>query len=176
MKSAMLAMALIFCFELFCAGQNGASGPAPAAPIPVQIGNAKTVFISNEEGEELDPRIYFLKSFDWDRPYNQFFAAIEAGGRFKPVLVPADADLILEVRLRAVPSLPAAPQPELRLVIVDPKTRAVLWAFTETIKREGGPHWEQKIEKNFNDAMTALVGDLTRLAGAGATVGADSRK
>jgi hypothetical protein len=167
MKSVILTMSLVLAGLSLSVAQQAQSAPPPA-PIPTQIGAAKTVFISNAQGEEIDPRT-FLKTFDEERPYNQFFAALASGGRFKPVLAPADADLILDFRLRAyAPAQPA----ELRLVVLDPKTHAVLWAFIETVKRGAGPHWEQKTEKNFDDAMTALVGDLTRLASAGS----DSQK
>jgi hypothetical protein len=166
MKAVILAMLFLAALSLSVA-QQAQSAPAPA-PIPTQIGTAKTVFISNAQGEEIDPRT-FLKTFDEDRPYNQFFAALASGGRFKPVLAPADADLILDFRLR---TYTLAQPAELRLVVVDPKTHAVLWAFIEPVKLAAGPHWEQKREKSFDDAMTALVGDLTSLASAGA----DSQK
>jgi hypothetical protein len=167
LKTGSMILAMFLTLAALSVAQQAQSAPPPA-PIPTQIGAAKTVFISNAQGEEIDPRT-FLKTFDEERPYNQFFAALASGGRFKPVLAPADADLILDFRLRAyAPAQPA----ELRLVVLDPKTHAVLWAFIETVKRGAGPHWEQKTEKNFDDAMTALVGDLTKLASAGS----DSQK
>jgi hypothetical protein len=166
-RAMIAAIFLVLAALSFSVAQQAQSAPPPA-PIPTQIETAKTVFISNAQGEEIDPRT-FLKTFDEERPYNQFFAALASGGRFKPVLAPADADLILDFRLRAYPGAVPA---ELRLAILDPKTHVLLWSMAEDVKIVGGPHYEQKIEKNFDMAMTTLVGDLTRLASAGA----DSQK
>ncbi|HUO15422.1 MAG TPA: hypothetical protein VMX38_10585 [Verrucomicrobiae bacterium] len=174
MKSVMLTMALILCTEFFCVAQKATPSAPPQAPVPVQIVNAKTVFISNAQGEEPDPRVTFLKSFDPSRPYNEFFAAIEGGGRFKPVLAPADADLILDFRFRTYVGAPAPGG--LRLVILDPKTHAVLWALSETVKQQGGPHYQEKTMKNFDNGMSALVADLMRLATPSGTTMDDTRK
>lgn len=174
MKSAVFIMVLVFGAGIFGTAQNATPSAPPQAPIPVQIVNAKTVFISNAQGEEPDPRVTFLKSFDPSRPYNEFYAAIQGGGRFKPVLAPADADLILDFRFRTYVGSPAPG--ELRLVILDPKTHAVLWAFAETVKQQGGPHYQEKTMKNFDNAVTALVGDLTRLAVPSGTIMDDTRK
>jgi hypothetical protein len=176
MRTVILTLSQILAALSLSVAQQAQSAPPPA-PIPTQILEAKKVFISNAQGEELDART-FVKSFDPNRPYNQFSAALQSGGRFQPVLTPAEADLTLDFRFRiylqnpALSSMPA----ELRLVILDPKTHTLLWAFTEAVKLDSGPHWQEKREQDFDAAMTALVGDLTRLAGAGASSNAGSQK
>jgi hypothetical protein len=142
----------------------------PRAPVPSQIISAKKVFISNAGGEELDPRVFFLPELDRNQAYNKFYAAVKSGGRYEPVLAPADADLVLEIRFRyeLVPGAYNAGGdsggPHLRLVILDPKTNVLLWALSRQVAPSSGPHGKEKSETNFDQAVAALVRDLTVLA------------
>lgn len=146
------------------------SKPAPAAPIPQQILAAKKVFIANAGGDE---RWYDDAIFDGGpvRAYNEFYAAVRKAGRYEIAGSPADADLLLEIGLTAPmvsgtgaqrDSLTAKPyDPQLRLVIRDPKTNALLWAFTEHVQ------WAILFgnrEKNFDQTMTRIVSDLQNLS------------
>jgi hypothetical protein len=104
------------------------------------------------------------------RSYNQFYAALKALGRYELVGAPADADLLFEIQF-SVPSLagPAARgetfggrkyDPQFRLVIRDPKTNALLWAFTE--------HADWAIlqgnrDRNFDLALARIVTDVQAL-------------
>ena len=54
--------------------------------------------------------------------------------------------------------------PYLRLLIVDPRTHTLLWALRERVEASAGIHGKPKREKNLDQAITALVGDLSRLA------------
>jgi hypothetical protein len=156
-----------------CAAQPAAA--KPRAPVPSQIGSAKRVFISNAGGEELDPRVFFLPSVDSNLAYDRFFAAVKSTSRFEPVLVPADADLILEIRFSyellpgAYNAAGASGGPHLRLAVLDPKTNVLLWALSRQVVASAGPHWKEKRETNFDQAVTALAGDLVTLALQGAT-------
>lgn len=136
---ACVALAML-CQPGAIAGAQQSRSAAPPAPIPAQILAAKRVFVSTGGGEELDPRT-FLRSLDSNRPYDEFYAAIKAGGRFEPVLSPADADLILDFRFR---TFDGHTWPQFRLVIIDPKTHTLLWAFIETVKDQSGPHRDDK--------------------------------
>jgi hypothetical protein len=85
------------------------------------------------------------------------------------VLAPGDADLILELRFRYL-LIPGeahvggnSGRPHLRLVILDPKTHVLLWAFSEPVDASSGPHWKEKREKHFDQAIAALVEDITKL-------------
>jgi hypothetical protein len=79
--------------------------------------------------------------------YNEFYAAMKDWGRYELAATPAEADLIFEVRFavtvgprKVYQGSGMAPQePQVRLVISDPKTRVVLWAFTEPIKQAALP-------------------------------------
>lgn len=142
----------------------------PPAPIPAQILAAKKVFVANAGGDEpLGDDGQF--SGGARRPYNQFYAALKTLGRFELVSAPAHADLLFEIRF-TVPPL-AGPvvrgdtlggrkyDPQFRLDIRDPKTNALLWAFTE--------HAEWAIlqgnrDKNFDFALARIVTDVQALS------------
>ena len=137
----------------------------PPAPIPTQISTAKKVFIANGGGD--DPGIYEpLFNRDVDRSYNQFYAAMKSAGRYELVGSPAEADLLFEIRFLVQPSetrgdhLGSSYDPQFRLEIRDPKTYALLWAFTE--------HMEWAIlqgnrNKNFDQASARIVSDVLAL-------------
>jgi hypothetical protein len=138
---------------------------ANPAPVPSQILAAKKVFISNAGGDEL---FYEDPLFDGgpDRAYNQFYTSMKTSGRYELVGAPADADLLLEIRftipkvakdLQADKLIPAPYDPQLRLDVRDPKTNALLWAFTEHSQ------WalrQTNRDKNFDKAMAKLVSDV----------------
>jgi hypothetical protein len=122
--------------------------PADAAPIPQQILVAKRVFVSNAPGD-VDSGFNFYQGPA--RLYNQFYAAMKAWGQFDLVSSPADADLVFEVSFR----FPHEGQDQLRLIIVDPKTRVPLWWFAEKT--------DETSDKKLDQATTKLVGDVKNL-------------
>ena len=139
-----------------------------AAPIPTQIQLAKKIFIANGGGDDpgIDEPIF---SGGVDRSYNQFYAAMKSAGRYELVGSPAEADLLFEIRFLVQPSetkvfkgdtLGPTYDPQFRLEIRDPKTNALLWAFTE--------HMEWAIlqgnrNRNFDQASARIVTDLLAL-------------
>jgi hypothetical protein len=138
------------------------------APIPTQITSARKVFLSNAGGEELDPRRSGFPTVDPDRIYNQLYSAIKAGGKFEPVLAPADADVVLQVHFQ--PSVTAlefhiggSGDPFLTLRILDPKSNVLLWAFSESVAAANGSHWQEKRDNNFNQALTKLLDNFASL-------------
>lgn len=145
------------------------SKQAAPAPIPTQIATAKKVFIANAGGDErsFDNPIF---SGGPDRSYNQFYAAIKSAGKFELVGSPAEADLIFEIQFLLPTAEPYANRgesiavvafdPQLRLVIRDPKTNALLWGFTEHVP------WailQGNRDKNFDQASARIVADLQDL-------------
>jgi hypothetical protein len=104
------------------------------APIPTQIIVGKKVFISNASGESPVP------PGKGDLIYKQFYSSMKSWGRYELVFVPADADLVFEVRYEMsfgpVFALGETftKEPQIRLSILDPKTHIILWAFTEPIQ------------------------------------------
>ncbi|MFY9528216.1 MAG: hypothetical protein WBC04_08035 [Candidatus Acidiferrales bacterium] len=128
------------------------------APLPAQIITARKVFISNA-GE--DPH---FKRLGLRRPYNQFYAAMKDWGRYELATSPAEADVVLEIRLASQIEKYGKELlivPLLRLGVLDPKTRTILWAFTEELETGGivGLHEDAK----FDRAMDKIVEDLKSL-------------
>lgn len=144
--------------------------PAPPAPIPAQILAAKKVFVANAGGDEplIDDGQFSGGS---DRTYNQLYAAMKAWGRYELVGAPADADLLFEIEFSVPPIAGVASRgdsiggrpydPQIRLVIRDPKTNALLWAFTE---HAAWALLQGNRDKNFDQALARIVSDVQGLS------------
>jgi hypothetical protein len=161
--SACLGLVVVLCGIAATAQQTA---PISVAPVPPQLLNAKTVFISNAGADSgLFPHPF---TGDPDRAYNEFYAGVVSWGRYQLAASPAEADLVFELQLMA-PNGPSNadkakgasdPLPMLRLVIYDRPTHYVLWALTESI----APATLQKThDHNFDEAVANLVLDAGRL-------------
>jgi len=153
-----------------------ARGQKPAevlpAPLPAQIYTSKRVFISNAGGDN-----NYLYSGGPDRLYNQFYVALQSWGRYQLVANPAESDLVLAVSFsnpftgdnsqRGNGSTQPAvgrsvSDPQFRLTIIDPGTRVTLWTFTEHVQVA---LLQSNRDKNFDQALAAIVNDLKNVAG-----------
>ena len=100
--------------------------------------------------------------------YNEFYADIKDWGRYDIVSAPVDADLVFEIRFTSeigaanvVNGTGGSAQDFLfRLAILDPKTRTVLWAFTESVPQAAN---RAASRKKFDDAMTSIVNGVKKL-------------
>jgi hypothetical protein len=143
--------------------------PTQPAPIPAQILAAKKVFIANGGGDESH---YEAASYTGgpDRAYNEFYAAMKTWGRYELVAAPGDADLIFEIRLtvfqlqreRVLADDDPATDTQFRMVIRDTKTHETLWGLTE---HAHGAVLQSNRDKNFEQAMAAIVAEVQRIAG-----------
>jgi hypothetical protein len=134
-----------------------------SAPVPVQIGTARRVFVSNGGGQSFET-VIDQKVFNGgpDRPYNQFYAGMKAWGRYELVTSPVDADLVLEISWSlADTGLRLPVLGELRLVLVDPKTHIKLWTLSEHVR---GAILIGNRDKNFDDAMNTVVSRMKNLS------------
>jgi hypothetical protein len=141
-------------------------GGAPPAPVPAELLSAKKIFVSNAGADSgLFPHPF---SGDPNRGYNELFAALHAAGQFELVSAPAEADLVLELRLIA-PNGPkdankqygsADPLPMFRLVVYDRQTHFVLWTFTNSVEIA---FKQQTHDHNFDAAISDLVADFQAL-------------
>jgi hypothetical protein len=151
------------------------------APVPVSIATAKKVFIANAPGDNLPASLGGPS-----RTYNEFYAAMKSWGRYELVPIPADADLILEIRFANpiegvnVMSTSGGGSTSsflLKLVIVEPKTHVPLWWFTESFAPKGGfSHRKETLSSNFDRSIADLVDDVRKLAGAPAVVPNEPRR
>lgn len=153
---AMLALVPLLGAEQF-------KGPA-AAPVPPQVAAAHSVFIANAGGESLDTVIdQTVFNGGPDRPYNEFYAAMQAWGRYQIASSPAAADLVFQISWNLSDTglkLPVLGQ--LRSLVIDPKTNVTLWSFTEYVR---GAVLLGNRDKNFDYAMTAIVNRMKALEG-----------
>jgi hypothetical protein len=172
MKTVLNSACLCLTVITFCSATwAGQPKPAPPGPVPTPIIKAKKVFIANAGGDEpWDSEAQF--SGGPERAYDEFYAAMKDWGRYELVNAPGDADLWFEIAFRAPAlagsaartsdSLAGRPyDAQFHLTIRDPKTNAVLWAFTEHVQ------WavlEGNRDKNFNGGGARIVSDVEGLA------------
>src|ERR1700683_1202625 len=138
-----------------------------AGPVPPAITAAKTVFVSNAGSDSgLFPEPF---SGDPDRPYTEFYSALKATGDFTLVGDPAQADLVLELRLVA-PYGPSEankqkgasdPLPMFRVVIYDGKSHYILWTVTSSIELA---YLQKTHDKNFDTALTEVLDQFLKIA------------
>ena len=163
---AILVAAALFLVP-FARGQKSAE--VLPGPLPPQIYTSKKVFISNAGGDT-----NYLYSGGPARLYNQFYAAVQGWGRYQLVTNPAESDLVLAVSF-SVPFTGdstysgnsrvaggAVSDPQFLLTIIDPTTRVTLWTFTEHLQVA---ILQGNRDKNFDQALAALVNDLKNVSG-----------
>jgi len=143
------------------AAQAQQSPPAPAAPLPPQILSAHTVFVSNGGGSN-----YFnIFTGGPDRAYNTFYSDIEKANRYQLVNLPAQADVIFEIRAIA-PAVGDAGNvafnPQLILSILDPQTKIVLWTTSANVLAAGT---QRRRDRGFDQSVGVLVDKLGQLTG-----------
>ena len=178
-KTLCFTLALAFCTTQTALAQQSTPTTAPlsssnsqptpdAAPIPPQITQAKTIFISNGGADSFFTRFY---SGGLNRAYNNLYAQLKHWGKYRIVTSPAQADLILEVRSLAPVSdisgvngnVDSSTDPQIRLQAIDPATHAVLWTLTSYV--HAGIGLQKTRNKQFDQASLTLFDQLRQLTG-----------
>jgi hypothetical protein len=141
----------------------------PAGPVPPSIRAAKKIFISNAGSDSgLFPEPF---TGDSNRPYTEFYNGLKASGQYQLMSDPAQADLVLELRLLAPPNATARPDsgdpttgplPMLRLVVYDRATHYILWTITEPVE---GAILVKTFNRNLDNAIQATLKDFERVSG-----------
>lgn len=172
MNSKLRISCVAFIIGVTSAGVlHAQSSRPPAAPIPTQINAASKVFISNAGGQcpSFGDTTF---SGSPDRPYDELYAAMQSWGRYEFASTPAEADLVFEINLTCElfpDARRSATNAQFRLLILDPKTRIVLWGFTQRVPVA------QRLsnrDKNFEQSMAALVENVKKLLGSTASAAA----
>ncbi len=139
---------------------------AAPAPVPPQIVAAQKIFISNGGGGSriLEGEIVGQTVFNGgpDRPYDEFYAAMQSSGHYQLVSSPADADLVFEISWDISDTgfrLPILGQ--LRLVVIDPRTHITLWTISEYVR---GAMLLGNRDKNFDQSMQMVTTRLRALS------------
>lgn len=140
------------------AQQTGSS----AAPVPPQVLNAHTVFVSNGGGSN------YFEAFSGgaNRAYNTFYKQLKRTQEYELVNSPTEADLIFEIRAIA----PAASSlndtvsynPQVILSIRDPKTNTALWTESANVRAFGT---KSRRDRQFDQSVAVLVDKLAVVTG-----------
>lgn len=156
------------CFVSFLLLTCTAVAQQTTGPVPPALTTAKSVFVSNAGADSgLFPEPF---SGDTSRAYTAFYNALSASGAFTLSNDPADADLVLELRLFA-PYGPtnankqngtADPRPMFRLVVYDRKAHYILWTVTQSIDLA---FLQKTHDRNFDQALTGVLNQFLTLAG-----------
>jgi hypothetical protein len=133
-----------------------AQSSPPAAPLPSAILKAQKLFLSNAGDTD---------NQDCLHAYNELYAGLVSDGRFQLVLEPSNADLILELHYEIRPvSLGVGKYSgdgvftrQFRLVLIDPRTRTVLWSLSEV---EDNAILQSNRDKNLDSAVAQLLTDF----------------
>ena len=165
---------LCSCLSLAVAASAATAGFAQmppndqAGPVPPAIATAKTIFVSNAGADAgLFPEPF---TGDPSRAYSELYAALKATGNYTLVGDPAQADLVLELRLNA-PYGPSDankqkgasdPLPMFRLVVYDGKTHYILWTITQSVEIA---FLQKTHDKNFDMALTEILNQFLKIAG-----------
>ncbi|MGH9600424.1 MAG: hypothetical protein ACRD27_11215 [Terracidiphilus sp.] len=157
------------CAVLVCASLSAQlpTGAEPG-PIPPALHTANKIFVSNGGSDSgLFPHPF---TGDANRPYSQFYASLKATKLFDLVSDPAQADLILEIKLAAPngPSNPnkaegaSDPLPMFLLTIYDAKSHYVLWTLTRDIDPA---NLQKTHDRNFDLALAGILTDFETVTG-----------
>ncbi len=149
---------------------------APSAPIPVQIRTAKKIFIANAgDKTDLFPDIF---SGGPERPYVQFYSAMEKWGHYQIASTPETADLIFEVGIASPSAAEIAPTSgdlgpwngaelhdvQLQVKILDPNSHISLWQMDSHVQNSLGMNLKKTRDKEFDTAMNNLVMEIQQLS------------
>jgi len=157
---------LAFCstIVLFAASSLPAQQAPPAAPVPAPILSAHTVFLANGGMDATSMNEFKALDVSYTEPYDSFYAAVQAWGRYQIVSSPAAADLVLELGVTAPMAACGAPQALQNTVrIYDGKTHFLLWTVTQPVK---AANLKGTWRKNIAAAIAEVVSQLKTLAAA----------
>ena len=160
-----LSKLLCFTLALLLASTplNRAQQTTPAAPVPSQIQQAQTIFLTNSGSDPNFP-------IDATEAYNDIYAALQTWGRYKLVNSPDQADLVFQLKGIAPitdvsayrNSVYSATSPAFQLTILDPKSNIALWTITSPVTVTGKDQilarWVSISETNLLSRVKVVAG------------------
>jgi len=110
----------------------------PTAPVPSQIRQAQSIFLTNSGSDPNFP-------IDATKAYNDIYTALQTWGRYKLVSSPEQADLVFQLRgIAPVTDVTggrggvySVTSPAFQLTILDPKSNIALWTITSPVNVTG---------------------------------------
>jgi hypothetical protein len=135
----------------------------PAAPVPSQIQQAQTIFLTNSASDPNYP-------IDATEAYNDIYAALQTWGRYKLVSSPEQADLVFQLKgIAPITDVSGnrggvytVTSPAFQLTILDPKSNIALWTITSPVnvtgKNEVLARWVSISETNLVSRVKVVAG------------------
>ena len=131
-------LSFILALAFFSVQTVRAQETTPTAPIPSQIRQAQTIFLTNSGSDPNFP-------IDATKTYNDIYAALQTWGRYKLVSSPEQADLVFQLRgIAPVTDVTgnrggvySVTTPAFQFTILDPKSNIALWTITSPVSVTG---------------------------------------
>jgi hypothetical protein len=134
-----------------------------SAPVPSQIQQAQTIFLTNSGSDPNFP-------VDATKAYNDIYAALQTWGRYKLVNAPDQADLVFQLKGIAPitdvsgnrSGVYSVTSPAFQITILDPKSNIALWTITSPVTVTGK---NQVLARWVSISETNLVSRIKVVAG-----------
>ena len=135
----------------------------PAAPVPSQIQQAQTIFLTNSGSDPNFP-------IDATKAYNDIYAALQTWGRYELVNSPDQADLVFQLKgIAPITDVSgnrggvySVTSPAFQLTILDPKSNIALWTITSPVTVHGRnqalARWVSLSETNLVSRVKVVAG------------------
>jgi len=134
-----------------------------AAPVPSQIHQAQTIFLTNSGADPNFP-------IDATKAYNDIYAALQTWGRYKLVNSPDEADLVFKLKgIAPITDVSgnrggvySVTSPAFQIAILDPKSKISLWTITSPVNVTGKTQvlarWVSISEANLISRVKVVAG------------------
>ena len=155
-----LSSVAVFLFAASALAQQPAT--VTAGPIPAPIFSAQKVFIANAGMDASLAQGFQSLDLSVTEPYDSFYSAMQAWGRYQLVSSPSDADLVFEIHV-AAPGCGGVQQLQTVVTIDDAHSHFVLWTVTQPVK---GAARKVTWRKNIAASNVALIAQLKSLTAA----------
>jgi hypothetical protein len=155
------------CFTLalacFTVQTTRAQQTTPAAPVPSQIQQAQTIFLTNSGSRPNFP-------IDETKAYNDIYTALQTWGRYKLVNSADQADLVFQLKGIAPITdfsgnrggVYSVTSPSFQLTILDPKSNLPLWTITSPVilhgRNQALASWLSLSETNLVSRVKVVAG------------------
>ena len=135
----------------------------PAAPVPSQIQQAQTIFLTNSGSDPNFP-------IDATKAYNDIYAALQTWARYKLINSPEQADLVFQLKgIDPITDVSgnrggvySVTSPAFQITILDPKSNIALWTITSPVnvkgKNEVLARWVSLSETNLVSRVKVVAG------------------
>ncbi len=149
-------------------------GAQNSAPVPAPILSAHKIFVANGGMDAFSLQAFEELGLKGTDAYDSLYTAIGSWGKYELVSLPADADLVLEIRFTAPltnvgqhntwkfqeVAANTTWQFQTEITIFDAKTHFLLWTLTEPVRPA---NLKGTWRRNIADANASLAGDLKSL-------------